>query len=312
MNRMPLRSLAAVAVLATACALGTEPQITESLLPAFQSVPPGFSNATSSFAGDSATGNPEWGPQGRHGGRGHGPGRGMGPGAGFGSFMMGGGLGGLFMGHGFGPGFGRGRHGDLRYLPGDCDYDSSSGRVVCEPETRNGLTITRSAAYYDADGQLQTGFDSLTTNTINLQIGVSGTRIRRDGDTSTLQHASDRTVSGLAPGSTQRTVDGTSAGEETTVGTNDQGHFTALRIIGDTIQGVVIPVEAGTRIYPVAGTVIRSMQATVTYDGQDPVTSSRREVITYDGSDTATIVITHDGETKTCTFTLPRGRLACP
>jgi len=34
--------------------------------------------------------------------------------------------------------------------------------------------------------------------------------------------------------------------------------------------------------------------------------------VTYDdGSSTATVVITQDGVTKTCTLPLPRGRLVC-
>jgi hypothetical protein len=33
--------------------------------------------------------------------------------------------------------------------------------------------------------------------------------------------------------------------------------------------------------------------------------------VTYDGSDTATIVITRNGDTQTCTLPLPRGRPTC-
>jgi hypothetical protein len=53
------------------------------------------------------------------------------------------------------------------------------------------------------------------------------------------------------------------------------------------------------------------MNATVTIQGQSPTTKSRREVITYDGSATATIVITQDGTTKTCSLPLPRGMPTC-
>jgi hypothetical protein len=63
--------------------------------------------------------------------------------------------------------------------------------------------------------------------------------------------------------------------------------------------------------YPTAGTIIRSMQVTVTYSGQSPTTSSRREVVTYDGSTTAHLTIMQDGATRTCTMTLPHGQLSC-
>jgi hypothetical protein len=223
---------------------------------------------------------------------------------------MGGGLGGPFMGLGFGVGFGHRPPGD-----GDpfasCSYNAANGRVECAEETHNGLSIVRSAAFKDASGAAQTAFDSLTTNSINTTISVSGTLTRRDGAVSVVQHASDRTVSGLAQGSIQRTVNGTSAGQETTTGADATGSFTALRTAGDTIQTVVIPVTDGRPSYPVSGTVIRSMQVVVTYSGAASTTSTRREVITYDGTDTAKIVITHDGETKTCTLPLPHGRISC-
>jgi hypothetical protein len=34
-------------------------------------------------------------------------------------------------------------------------------------------------------------------------------------------------------------------------------------------------------------------------------------VLTYNGSTTATLVITENGTTKTCSITLPRGRPSC-
>jgi hypothetical protein len=87
-----------------------------------------------------------------------------------------------------------------------------------------------------------------------------------------------------------------------------------MRVTGDTIKNVVIPVPASAASgpsYPIAGIVIRAMSATVTIDGQSPAKSSRREVITYDGTATAKVVITQDGTTQNCTLPLPRGRLTC-
>ena len=42
-------------------------------------------------------------------------------------------------------------------------------------ETRNGLTINRSAQYKDASGAVQQAFDSTTTNSVNTQASVTGT-----------------------------------------------------------------------------------------------------------------------------------------
>jgi hypothetical protein len=224
--------------------------------------------------------------------------------------LMGGGLGDLFLGHGFGPGFGHGRFG-YAGLDDACAWNAAAGRVVCDVETRGGLTVERSFSFQDRAGATQTAFDSLTTNTINARVRITGTVTRRDSVTSTVEHTSDRTVSGLAAGSPQRTVNGASAGRESTSGRNAQGAFTALRIMGDTTKNVIVPVESGKPAYPVSGTVTRSMQVTLTYAGQSPSASTRREVVTYDGSDTAKLVITQDGVTKNCTIPLPRGRPTC-
>jgi hypothetical protein len=98
-------------------------------------------------------------------------------------------------------------------------------------------------AYTDAAGNTQQAFDSTTTNIINSQVQVSGTREGRNGNTSRVEHSSDRTVSGLAEGSDQRKVDGTSAGRETATGSDSTGTFEAVRVIGDTVQGIVVPVS---------------------------------------------------------------------
>lgn len=289
------------------------------LYAAYNSVLLGYNHNYSSFLGGDSTFMPgsmrmhggPGGPGGRggmagpHGGMGGMGGRGPGMGG-----LMGGGMGGMFLGGGLGPGFGGRPHGDPS-LPATCTFDAAAGRVVCPTETRDGLTINRSAAYADAAGAVQQAFDSATTNTINTRAAVSGTVTRRDNTQTTVSASSDRTVTGLRTNA--RTVNGTSAGTETTVGSDTAGAFTVARVMGDTVQGVVIPVPTttATRPYPTAGKVIRAMSVTLTRAGASPVTSSRREVVTYDGSATATVVITQDGTTKTCTLPLPHGRPQC-
>lgn len=308
---------AALALTLIGCAESAAPTA-NALSSAFTSLPLGFQFVPSTFAGGAAADSDGWTPPDNHGfgpmgGDEHG-GRGA---AGDGSMMCGG-LGGAFHGDGrglgLGHGFDRGVFGGIfagTSLPGTCAFDAGSSRVVCDPITHDGLTVTRSAAYTTGGGAVQTTFDSLTTNTINIHVSVSGTKVRRDNATSVVQHTSDRTVSGLAPGSTQRTVNGTSGGTENITGTNTTGSFTAVRTIGDTVTGIVIPVSTTGMAFPTAGTVVRSAQIVLTYAGQSPTTSTRREVVTYNGSSSATVTITRDGVAQTCTIALPRGRPVC-
>lgn len=283
-----------------------------SMASAYSIAPAGFNELSSSFDASPLAGAFELGfdSHGLGGGRGdHG---GFGPpgtGPGFGLGFMGGGLFGPFLGDGVGP---------FLHSDNSCVYSATTGFVTCGPTTRDGLTVTRVTKYTTVAGVAQPKQDS-TTNTVATTVNVTGTTTRRDNSTSTVTESSNQTLSGLAKGSTQRTVNSKSASTESSTGTSKQGAFTAKRTAGDTITGVVIPVAATTATpttshvesYPTAGTVIRSMSATVTITGQAATTSTRREVVTYDGSATAKVVITQDGTTQNCTLPLPHGKLSC-
>lgn len=322
----------AMAVLLAGCASDPfsldRPRISSNALAsAFTSVPMEFTGVTSSYAGDSDGVSSMFVPGPRMGG--------------FGGGLMGGGLGDAFAGA-MAPGRGFGHQGPFggRFGGGfTCtgSYNSGTQRFVCDPVTRNGVTLTQSLQYKNTAGTVQQAFDTATTNSVNVQATTTGTRTfardssrgqgggpghRHDGhfagDTSTVltattqvNHSSDRTITGLASGSTQRTINGTSAGTESTTGTSSSGAFTASRTAADTTKGLVVPIQNGKPTYPTAGTVIRVMKATVTYTGSAAVNTSRREVITYDGSATAKIVVTKDGVTQNCTMPLPRGPLTC-
>jgi len=320
----PLRILfiAGAGAVMAACATdnATSPVASSQAAAALVSAPLSFGVTNSSFVGSSAPTN-GFVPMGFGSGESrddHGPG--------WGGFM-GGGIGEAFIGGlGFGPGIGRGpfenfgrrddddadsEESDSFNHSDNCVFSTTTNRVECATITHDGLTINRSFSFLDASGAVQQAFDTGTTNTVDVKKTVSGTITHHETVTSTVNGSSDLTVAGLATGSTQRTVNGTSAGTEATTGTRDGVAFTAQRSAGDTTTGLVIPIQNDHPTFPTAGTIIRSMTATVTPSGQTPSTSSRREVITFDGSATAKVVITHDGVTKNCTKPLPHGRLTC-
>ena len=301
-TRLLAIALTTSAVALAACNDSTSPDLV-SLGAAFSTAPAGFSEVSSSFAGgDAAAAGLPWHPERGRGGMG-GPG-----GPGMGGFM-GGGMDANFLG-GIAPGRGA-DHGPFatRDTTG-CTFSSATGDITCGPTTRGGLTITRILSYKTANGTAQSRIDS-TTNSVRTQVTANGTVSRRDSVTATVSNSSDRTVTGLAAGSTLRTVNGKSRGTENASGkTRDGKAFTAVRTAGDTTTGLTIPVENGRPTYPTAGTVVRGMRVVMTVDGTSR-TSERREVITYNGSATATLVITHDGQTKTCSLPLPVGRPSC-
>jgi hypothetical protein len=229
---------------------------------------------------------------------------------------MGGGLGPDFIGKiAFGRGKGRGPFGSFE-LPATCTFSDATGRVTCPEFTKHDLTVNISFAFTDVAGNAQSAFDTVTTNSVNVQTAVNGTKVREDDDdddvvTSTVSHTSDRTVSGLAKGSTQRTVNGTAKAHESTSGTRDGVAFTAVRDAADTTSGLVIPIVDGRPTIPSAGKVIRRMTVTITPEGGTEVTKTRREEVTFNGTNTISVIITQDGVTKNCTITLPGKNLSC-
>jgi len=315
-KRLAGLALIATAVGAVACSQDTlsptSNQRALTLASAYSTTPVGFSNLSTTFASSEGDGpfQPEFNDAGGRGDHGFCP---PGAGPGFGLGLMGGGLLGNFLGDGIGHGFFR--------VDSSCAFSSATGQVTCGPTTHNGLTVTRVSKYTTTAGAAQSAIDSLT-NTVAAAITVSGTtthtfrdtnRTSIDTSTSTVNEKSNQTVTGLAAGSASRTVNGTSAGTESTTGKTSAGAFTANRSAGETVTNVVIPAQSSTNShpYPTAGSVIRSMSATVTFAGQSPATTTRREVITYDGSATAKVVITENGTTQNCTLPLPHGHLTC-
>lgn len=305
---------AAIVLAAAACgslSTGTKSAQVPSatLAAAFTTVPAGFASTQNSYDTSAAPVAGTWFPDAPEGGMGRHEGQALGAGLGP---MMGGGLRGDFLGGlGLGRLFGRGHFGDPDLDDKNCTFVAATGRLTCAPVTHDGLTIVASVAFSTTSGTVQSAFDSLT-NTVNTTISVTGTKTRRDSSTSTVADSSNRTVSGLAKGSTQHTVNGTAIGTETTNGKDTTGTFVAVRTATDTTSGIIVPVSDTGRTYPTAGKIIRSMSVTLTYTGKTPQTSTEREVITYNGTNTATLVITQNGTTKTCTLPLPFGRPTCP
>ncbi len=285
----PLRILFATggAVLMVACATdnSTSPLASSQAAAALVTAPLSFGVTNSSFVGSSAPTN-GFVPMGLSANENDGNNNEH-EGPGWGGFM-GGGLGEAFIGGiGFGPGIGSGpfenfgrrddddadsEESDSFNHSDNCVFSTTTNRVECPTITHDGLTINRSFSFLDASGAVQQAFVRGTTNTVNVKKSVSGTVTHHETVTSTVNGSSDLTVAGLASGSTQRTVDGKSAGTDASTGTRDGVAFTASRAAGDTITGLVIPIQEDHPTFPTAG---------------------------------------HDGVTKNCTKPLPHGRLTC-
>lgn len=189
-----------------------------------------------------------------------------------------------------------------------CTYSASAGRLLCDPVTRNGLTVVRSVAFYDAAGLPQQRRDS-TTRSTNTQVSVKGTTTTAKG-TILVDRTSSLTVSGLGRGAATHTLNGTESGTTTGSITTSKGTVTVSETFQAATKDVVVRAE-GRSAWPLSGTTTRTATTTTTAAGAATRTSTSSEQVTYTGTSIANVVITRNGVTRTCKRDLVAHTLSC-
>lgn len=198
----------------------------------------------------------------------------------------------------------------LRPWDAACEFDAATGRVTCSDVTINGLTISRSFAFYDAAGNAQP-FRGPTTVSVNTRTWVRGTA-ERDSVTATIDRRSDLTVTGVQPGSTRRTFDGVEEGTSNIVARLARGTFVSDVSFADTTRALVLAAnDPAAPRWPLGGTVIRTAEGTRARDGGDSRSFNRREEIVFDGTSRASLTITVNGQTRNCIIDLAARRVSC-
>jgi hypothetical protein len=150
---------------------------------------------------------------------------------------------------------------------------------------------TRDVTFYDANGNAQTAYDSLTTASIHFVLEVSGDA-NRDNWSASIDRTRDMTVSGLEGHETTRTFNGTGNETVSRSRTDSTGTASTFDMTGSfTIQDLVVPVPGSDPRWPLSGTITRNMSVTVVNGPNGDQTRSVTAVITFDGTSTATAVI---------------------
>lgn len=169
-------------------------------------------------------------------------------------------------------------------------FRADPGQFECTNGGRDGITVTRSCVFKDAQGNIQTGYDALTTASVTVHVEVSGT-VDRGHIAATMNRVSDLTVSGLAGSETSMTWNGSASGSSTRVHTRDGDAMQMDMTEQETIAGVVIPVPRTESSWPTAGTIARQMSVTFTGGPKDGSTETRNVLITFNGTQFATITV---------------------
>jgi len=165
---------------------------------------------------------------------------------------------------------------------------------------------TRDVTFYDADGNPQTAYDSLTTASIHFVLEVSGDA-SRDNWSASIDRTRDMTISGLEGHETTRTFDGSGNETVSRSRTDSTGTESTFDMTGSfTIENLVVPTPGSDPRWPLSGTITRNMSVTVVNGPNGDQTRSVTAVITFDGTSTATAVI--NGETMQIDLTTRPGR----
>lgn len=175
------------------------------------------------------------------------------------------------------------------FHPGLTGCTFVGGSFDCPDTNRNGLSITRTITFLDADGASQAGYDSLLTASIHILADISGDRTHGPW-TATVDRHRDFTISGLAGTETTRTVNGTGSENvsQSRVTRNDSTR--SYTVVGSsTVTDVVLPVRPdGGNGWPVSGTITRTFTITRTSGPNNGKTVTRTVTITFNGTGTAT------------------------
>ncbi|NJD19122.1 MAG: hypothetical protein FIA95_07560 [Gemmatimonadetes bacterium] len=184
-------------------------------------------------------------------------------------------------------------HGGLGLGPGG--GLGPAGRPGGEKGIGGELSGTRTVTFYDAGGNVQAAYDSLTTASVHVVLDIAG-EVERGPWSGSVKRTRDMTVSGLAGVEATRTFNGTGTEDVQRSRTLDDGTEASFDLEGSfTQENVVVPAPGGDKKYPLSGKITRQMSVTVVNGPKGDETRKVTVVITFDGDNTATAVV--NGET---------------
>jgi hypothetical protein len=173
-----------------------------------------------------------------------------------------------------------------------CSY--ASGRYTCAATTEQGLNVTRSFAFYDAQGNTQQVFDSTKVESVNFQAQIDGNFQSDVLSTVGVHRTRNVTVSGLISLKPQRKWNGVGAGADTITRIGFDGIRSLAGTAADTVTNLVMPGKDAASQTPLSGSVVVAVDYTASLQGATGSVSKevkRRIVVTFDGSNTPTLQI---------------------
>jgi len=172
--------------------------------------------------------------------------------------------------------------GDVLDLIGNEVFGGLGAPVAGARESPAELVVTRSRTCYDGSGNVQTECNRLTTASMRIQWTVDGTR-QTDNFTAAIHHARDATISGLLGEETSRTHNAVGTSDDTTSFQREGLNKNVAESSADSVRNVVFNLPHATNPWPVSGSIVRHVNATITITGPrtETRTVSRRVEVTF-------------------------------
>ena len=167
----------------------------------------------------------------------------------------------------------------------------NAARWDCTRELPLRLTVDRTCVFKDAQGNVQTAYDPVTTASVNISVTIDGS-IDRNHLSATIHRTHDLVVTGLAGAETQRTWNGTGSGTLSAVHERSDGSTRTYSVSSaSTITNVVVPVPRTLTSWPLSGSIHRVITLTKADNSQ----VTRDVTITFNGTQNVTVNV--NGET---------------
>jgi hypothetical protein len=173
-----------------------------------------------------------------------------------------------------------------------CSY--TSGRYSCSATTENGLSVTRSFAFYNGQGQTVQNWDATVVESVNFQATVDGTWSKDLVWNASIHRTGDLTVSGLISHAPQRIWNGTGTGDDqiSHIGLDGVRSLTGTSTV--TVTNVTMPGKDATSQIPLSGSIKLDVQYTAGLQGAGGAASKEVNTsvtVTFDGTNTPALQI---------------------
>jgi hypothetical protein len=173
-----------------------------------------------------------------------------------------------------------------------CSY--ADGRYSCAATTEQGLSVSRSFAFYNASNQTVQTWDPAVVESVNFQAQVDGNFSRDLVWNAGIHRTADVTVSGLISQQPLRTWNGSGAGNDTISHIGLDGIRTLAGNSTIAVNAVVVPGKDDPNQLPQSGNITVDVQYTAALQAATGAVTkevTRHVVVTFNGTDTPALQI---------------------